>query len=157
MAAFERIVVGLRDEDCAQAPLRLSVGLARLCGAQLTALWVHEQVGYLPTSPRDMLERSGARARFDRFSQTLFELLGGTGVDASAYLLMGSFVTEIPRFVNGHRCNLLVLAERPGRGLLGKIVNFDVALVCRRVRCTVFTVRAEDQAGQLVARLGYAG
>ena len=58
-------------------------------------------------------------ARFDRFSDTLFELVSNAGVKASAYLLMGDFVAEVPRFVGERRCDLVVLTGREGRGLLG--------------------------------------
>jgi nucleotide-binding universal stress UspA family protein len=156
---FKRIVVAFREGDRTHAALRVAVALARASDAQLTALWVHEVAGYLPPpSHQERLERSTAQARFDRFSETLFELVSNAGVKASAHLLMGSFAAEVPRFVGERRCDLLVLTEREGRGWLGKIANFDVARVCRRVRCAAFVIQAGGgQADQLVARLGYAG
>ena len=143
---FNRILVPLDGSDLAAMALEPAVGLAALCGAEVTLLMVIAPIEDVIEAPGETIaidtQWEARRARAQDYLAALCRRPEYQGVQLNAKVTMGPVAETILNYAQEHSVDLIVMTTH-GRSGLGRWVWGSVAeKVLRAASTTVLLVRS---------------
>jgi len=141
---FKKIVVAYDGSEGAEKALSNALGMAILCGARLTALWVG---GYRPYYHETIAEIDEETRSIEAFSNKLRKRLKAIGQEKGIEIeyahLQGNPAKLIVDFADKSKSDLIVMGCKGHSGLWGNDLGHVTDKVSENAKCNVLIVRKE--------------
>jgi universal stress protein A len=148
MADWKRIACGVDLSHASRSAMEEAAAIARRDGAELTLLYVYEpppDTGMMLLGSAEDAGGGGVREIERPLAEWREEAERIAGRPVSKALLIGVPASEIVRFAQEHRIDLVVVATHGRKGLAHLVLGSVAEAVLRQAPCSVLVVRRRPQ------------
>jgi nucleotide-binding universal stress UspA family protein len=151
---YRHILVGLDGEPSSQLALKQAIGLARLCGASLSAISVVEKLPAYAASVGEVEEAKLAMERYlARIQATAVDVARSAGIEMKTALRAGNAAQAITNYAAENDVDLIVLGADGRKGLGSTADRVTESATCSVLiaRINLPTLRVRDAMTREVA------
>jgi nucleotide-binding universal stress UspA family protein len=139
---FKKILVGYDGSKGGGLALERAIELARLCGAQVTALWVQEPLPRYSDLPGELDEQAEAGEQYLNLRRKeVDEIATSHGLTVACLSRRGHPAKALVTMAHGEGFDLIVVGHSDHSAMWGRLLGDTADRVSDHAHCCVFIVK----------------